>query len=120
MLDGRIIDWGDASLGHPFASLLTALLPGESRRPGNRAERRSMRDAYLGSWATALDLDPGDREAMGWLRHQADLAMRLAPIGRIDTWLRAAEGALILYPDAVDRWLDHLEHSLTDPVSTAL
>lgn len=28
LLDGRILDWGDASLAHPFASLLTALMPG--------------------------------------------------------------------------------------------
>lgn len=120
MLDGRIIDWGDAILGHPFASLLTALLPGDARRPGNPTERRSMRDAYLRSWAAALGLEPGDGETMAWLRHQADLAMRLAPIGRIATWLRADDGALVLYPDAIDGWLDHLERSLADPGSTGL
>ncbi|MEL6984646.1 MAG: phosphotransferase, partial [Actinomycetota bacterium] len=119
MLDGRLIDWGDASLGHPFASLLTALMPGNPRRPGNPSDRYRMRDAYLRSWIEPLGLDDDD-QTMAWLRHQADLAMLVAPIGRIDTWLRADDGALTLYPDAIDRWLDHLELARTDPGSTSI
>jgi len=120
LLDGRILDWGDASVGHPFASLLTALMPGNPSRPGDRAARRAMRDTYLRSWAPALGLDPNRSDVMDHLRRQVDLAMVLAPIGRIDTWLRAPAGALDQYPDALDRWVEHLEASAADPRSTAL
>ena len=120
LLDGRILDWGDASLAHPFASLLTALMPGNPRRPGNPAERRAMRDAYLASWATHLELDIAKPATSTWLRRQADLAMLIAPIGRIDTWLRAPQGALQQHPDAIDRWVDHLERSHADPTINAL
>ncbi len=120
LLDGRILDWGDASLGHPFASLLSALLPGSPRRPGDRAARRAMRDAYLLSWAPMLDLDGEDPAVLDRLRRQADLAMLLAPIGRIDTWLRAPAGALDQFPGQLDRWLEHLETSAADPSAMAL
>lgn len=120
LLDGRILDWGDASLAHPFASLLTALMPGTARRPGTPPERRAMRDAYLDSWATRLGLDIGDHGTSTWLCRQADLAMLIAPIGRIDAWLRAPQGALQQYPDAIDRWVEHLERSYADPTANAL
>ncbi len=120
LLDGRILDWGDASIGHPFASLLSALMPGSQSRPGDRVARRAMRDAYLRSWAAPLGLDRDDPGVMDHLRRQVDLAMVLAPIGRIDTWLRAPTTALDQYPDALDRWVEHLEASATDPRSTAL
>jgi hypothetical protein len=120
LLDGRILDWGDASLAHPFASLLTALMPGNPRRPGRPAERRAMRDAYLASWATRLGLDIANPTTSTWLRKQVDLAMLLAPIGRIETWLRAPQEALLQYPDAIDRWIDHLERSYAEPTSNAL
>lgn len=120
LLDGRILDWGDASLAHPFASLLTALMPGNPRRPGTPPERRVMRDAYLASWATRLGLDIGNPTTSKWLRRQVDLAMLIAPIGRIDAWLRAPHGALQQYPDAIDRWIDHLERSYADPTVNAL
>ena len=120
LLDGRILDWGDASLAHPFASLLTALMPGNPRRPGTPSERRAMRDAYLASWATHLGLDIGNPTTSTWLRRQVDLALLIAPIGRIDTWLRAPLGTLQLYPDAIGRWIDHLERSYADPTVNAL
>lgn len=115
LASGRILDWGDASLGHPFVSLLSALMPGTSRRPGGPRERRAMRDAYLLSWADVLDLNGRDARDLAWLRRQADLAVLLAPIGRIDAWLRAPESALRRYPDAIDRWMRHLEDSFADP-----
>lgn len=115
LLDGRILDWGDASLAHPFASLLTALMPGNPRRPGTPPERRAMRDEYLASWAAHLGLEIGNPTTSNWLCRQVDLAMLIAPIGRIDTWLRAPQGALQQYPDEIDRWIDHLERSYADP-----
>jgi hypothetical protein len=109
LADGRILDWGDASLAHPFASLLTALARGTDRRPGTDAERDTMSDAYLRSWAPLLGRDAHTEADMVWLRRQAALAQLLAPIGRIDTWLRAPAEALVMYPDAIDRWMRHLE-----------
>ena len=79
-----------------------------------------MRDAYLASWATHLELDIAKPATSTWLRRQADLAMLIAPIGRIDTWLRAPQGALQQHPDAIDRWVDHLERSHADPTINAL
>ena len=98
---GALIDWGDASVAHPFASLLTAL-SGASGRPA--AERRSaIRDAYL----TAFHGQPGESLAstptLDDLREQARLAVLLAPVGRIQAWLRVP-GALDEYPDALTVW----------------
>ncbi len=90
---GALIDWGDASVAHPFASLLTAL-NGSAGRPAARFHAR-IRDAYLEQFADGADLDD--------LREQARLAVLLAPAGRILAWLRVPE-ALELYPDAVTLW----------------
>lgn len=98
LADGRLIDWGDASLAHPFASLRTALGPG-MERPGTPVERGRMRDAYLTAFADR-SLSPAD---LADLREQARLAGLLAPAGRILAWLRVP-GALELYPDAVTIW----------------
>ena len=103
-VDGRVFDWGDASVAHPFASLLTALWP---NRPGSAAEKSRMRDAYLGSWQEFLGQDRAIPR-IKMLQEQATLAVMLAPIGRIDCWLRAPAQALVLYPYAVDRWLQHM------------
>lgn len=103
--DHRVFDWGDACLAHPFASLLTALMPNRPDRPGTPSQKADLRDAYLRSWQAAL----GNRSpSLDELRLEADLAIKLAPIARIDTWLRAPEAALALYPDAIDRWVEHL------------
>jgi hypothetical protein len=83
LADGRLIDWGDASLAHPFASLRTALGPG-MERPGTPVERGRMRDAYLTAFADR-SLSPAD---LADLREQARLAGLLAPAGRILAWLR--------------------------------
>jgi hypothetical protein len=95
---GRLVDWGDANLAHPFASLLTAL-SGNAGRPGNAVEQAAMRDAYLAAFVDRA-LDPDD---LAELREQARLACLLAPAGRILTWLRVP-GALELYPTAVTQW----------------
>ncbi len=79
-----------------------------------------MRDEYLASWAARLGLEIGNPTTSNWLCRQVDLAMLIAPIGRIDTWLRAPQGALQQYPDEIDRWIDHLERSYADPTVNAL
>lgn len=96
--NGRLIDWGDASLAHPFASLRTALGAG-MERPGTPVERGQMRDAYLTAFVDR-SLTPTE---LAELREQARLAGLLAPAGRILTWLRVP-GALEVYPDAVTIW----------------
>lgn len=105
--DGRVFDWGDASVAHPFASLLTALMPERPDRPGTPKEQSLMRDTYLRSWQQPRGGEPSDL-TLPFLREQARLACLLAPVGRIDTWLRAPDRALELYPEAVDRWVKHM------------
>lgn len=104
--DGRVFDWGDSSVAHPFATLLTALMP-DRDRPGTDDEKADMRDAYLRSWQRVVGIG-APAPTLEVLRNQADLAIMLAPIGRIDTWLRAPAAALDLYPDAVARWVNHM------------
>jgi len=98
LLDGRLIDWGDASLAHPFASLLTALHPAMDR-PGTAEERDAVRDAYLAAFVGR----PLDAAELAEVREQARLACLLAPAGRILTWLRVPE-ALAVYPSALAEW----------------
>lgn len=49
----RIFDWGDASLGHPFASLLVVChsLVGDFTDPEGRRRAARLRDAYLEPWS---------------------------------------------------------------------
>ncbi len=98
LADGRLIDWGDASLAHPFASLGTALGAG-LQRPGTPGERAVMRDAYLMAFVGRAV----GQDELAELREQARLACLLVPAGRILTWLRVP-GALEVYPDAVTTW----------------
>jgi Phosphotransferase enzyme family len=104
LVKGRWLDWGDASVAHPFASLLTAL-DGTSGRPGGRSRAPTLRADYLTVWAelTGAPMDVLDREA--------ELALLLAPVGRILSWLRAGPAALELYPGAITRWLHRLAGS---------
>jgi hypothetical protein len=70
----RFLDWGDAAIAHPFASLLLPLTAARGQAP------RLLR-AYLGEFT---DLAPLDRLAV-----DADLACRLAQVARVLTWVRA-------------------------------
>jgi hypothetical protein len=101
LVRGLWLDWGDASVAHPFGSLLTAL-DGTSGRPGGPSHVPALRAAYLSVWAelTGVRIDLLDREA--------DLAMMLAPVGRILAWLRAGPAALELCPGSITRWLRRL------------
>jgi hypothetical protein len=80
-------DWGDASVGHPFASLLVALRIAAERfglAPGS-AELARLRDAYLEPWTDLAD--------PARLRAAVPVALRIAAVGRALSWLRVYEDA---------------------------
>lgn len=87
--DGQCVffDWGDASLAHPFTSLLVFLRVVAADRglgPG-APELLRLRDAYLDEWA-----DYGGQDE---LRAEAALAVRLAPVSRAASWRRVFPSA---------------------------
>ncbi|MEV4345798.1 phosphotransferase [Actinoplanes sp. NPDC049596] len=94
----RFFDWGDASVGHPFGSLLVAL------GVAGTHDAVRLRDAYLEVWS---DLAPPKT-----LRRSASLAFRLARVSRALAWRRAiADAALPVDEDfrtAADWWLAEL------------
>jgi len=103
----RFFDWGDASVAHPFASLLVGLNVAKFRlglAPG-APELARLRDVYLEAWT-----DGRDRSA---LRRSATLAMRVGKVGRALSWHRALSSAMVAVPpeyaDAVTGWLEALE-----------
>ena len=83
--DGRytFFDWGDASIGHPFTSLLVILRAAAARHglaAGSAALGR-LRDAYLEPWTAGRPAPE--------LRRDARLAIRLGAISRALSWQRA-------------------------------
>lgn len=78
----RVMDWGDASIGHPFASLIVTFRFLESENglaPGDPWFVR-LRDAYLEPWGPGLvpAFDPAIRvaafaHAIAWIRHRDPL-----------------------------------------------
>jgi hypothetical protein len=80
---GRVLDWGDASISHPFASLVVTFRFLEERAqlaPGDAWFAR-LRDAYLEPWgpglhdAFALALRAGAfARTIAYMRHRAALA----------------------------------------------
>jgi hypothetical protein len=84
----RIFDWGDASVSHPFGTLLVTFRSIASRGLGDlptqsRALDR-LRDVYLETWT--------DKQPLDELRRVAVLAMRTAIVGRSLSWKRALTG----------------------------
>jgi hypothetical protein len=79
----RVVDWGDASISHPFASLVVTFRFLEERRglaPGDRWFSR-LRDTYLEPWnadlreAVALALRVGTfARPLAYIRQRAALA----------------------------------------------
>jgi hypothetical protein len=108
----RFFDWGDASVAHPFASLLIALSVATHLfdLAPDAPERRRLRDAYLEPWRDAADLPT--------LRRSCTLAARVARVGRSLSWQRALRGAGTApepgHRAAVAGWLDELGQP--DPV----
>ncbi|WP_017594604.1 phosphotransferase family protein [Nocardiopsis potens] len=76
----RFIDWGDASVAHPFTSLLVPFdFIAAELSPGVRVMRR-LRDAYLEPWSGAAP--PAE------LRTAVRRALRLGAISRALAWTR--------------------------------
>lgn len=101
----RFFDWGDASVAHPFGTLLVTLnsvahafdLPA-----GDRTLAR-LRDAYLEPWS--------DRHDRATLRGAARLAVRVTRVSRSLSWRRALatpDPARARYASAVPGWLTEL------------
>jgi hypothetical protein len=97
---GRIFDWGDASLAHPFGTLLVTLRV--AARLGQEVDR--LRDAYLEPWT---DLAPRAQ-----LLREARVAQQVAKVGRALSWQRALAGAseaeVAQWEDPVSGWLEEL------------
>ena len=84
----RIFDWGDASIAHPFGTLLVTFRSIADRGlGGGEDERRALvrlRDAYLEPWTA--EHSRADLEAA------VPLAMRVAIVGRALSWKEALTG----------------------------
>ena len=91
----RFFDWGDATVSHPFLSLLVALrmAAGALGLPAGDPALGRLRDAYLEPWTTVGTA----RE----LRRQCDLALLVAPLARALTWRRILRG---VHPDERGEW----------------
>jgi hypothetical protein len=107
----RFFDWGDASIAHPFGSLLVALgFAGHvlDLKSGDPALAR-LRDAYLEPWT---DLAPA-----ATLRQSVSLACRLGRVSRAMSWRRAIQDAALPVEEdfrtAAAYWLNELP---ADPV----
>ncbi|MFC0004161.1 phosphotransferase [Micromonospora siamensis] len=101
----RFFDWGDASVAHPFGTLLVTL-----RSVAHAAELvdddpalSRLRDAYLEAWT--------DRYDRATLRETAHLAKRVTTVSRALSWRRALatdDPARDGYAEAVPGWLGEL------------
>ncbi len=82
----RFFDWGDASVSHPYLSLLVALRMAARALvlPSGDPALGRLRDAYLEPW--------GSYGSPRELREQCDLALRVAPLARALTWRRILRG----------------------------
>jgi hypothetical protein len=104
--DGRVFDWGDASVGHPFGVLLVSLrvAADQLKVPDGDPAVLRLRDAYLEPWS-----DLADRES---LLAEVRAAVQLAKLGRSLAWQRAlseADGAALAeWGNGVPGWLDEL------------
>jgi hypothetical protein len=104
----RFFDWGDASVSHPFVSLLVSLrVAGHALGlPNGHPVLLRLRDAYLDEWGAQ-----GSPEA---LREQCALALQVGPLQRALTWRRILRGVhpaeRAEWADSVPGWTaEHLE-----------
>ena len=93
----RFFDWGDASVSHPFLSLLVALRVAAQALalPSGHPVLLRLRDSYLYEWR-----DHGSPEQ---LREQCALALWVGPLQRALTWRRILRG---VHPDERAAWAD--------------
>ncbi|MDG9675743.1 aminoglycoside phosphotransferase family protein [Micromonospora sp. DH14] len=101
----RYFDWGDASVAHPFGTLLVTLRAVADARKLAAADAQlvRLRDAYLEAWT--------DRYDRRTLVEAADLAIALGPVSRSLSWRRALDTTAesrAEYAAAVPGWLEEL------------
>ena len=99
----RVFDWGDASVAHPFTTLLVSLRVVAHRfeLPNGAPELLRLRDAYLEPWT-----GEHHRET---LLEACRLALLTGPVGRALSWRRslldATPAARARHGEAVPGWL---------------
>jgi hypothetical protein len=93
----RFFDWGDASVSHPFLSLLVTLrVAGQAFGvPNGHPVLVRLRDSYLDVWR--------DHGSPRELREQCAVALRVGPLQRALTWHRILQG---VHPDERAQWAD--------------
>lgn len=101
----RYFDWGDASVAHPFGTLLVTLrsIRHAKKLAADDTGLTRLRDAYLEAWT--------DRYDRRTLVEAADLAIGLGPVSRSLSWRRAldtVDESRAEYADAVPGWLEEL------------
>ncbi|MGW1448484.1 aminoglycoside phosphotransferase family protein [Micromonospora sp. NPDC002411] len=101
----RYFDWGDASVAHPFGTLLVTLrsIRYAKKPAADDTQLARLRDAYLEAWT--------DRYDRRTLVEAADLAIELGPVSRSLSWRRALDTpgeSRAEYADAVPGWLEEL------------
>ncbi|MEV1109738.1 aminoglycoside phosphotransferase family protein [Micromonospora sp. NPDC049751] len=101
----RYFDWGDASVAHPFGTLLVTLrsIRYATALSADDASLARLRDAYLEAWT--------DRYDRRTLVEAAGLAMNLGAVSRSLSWRRAldtTDPARAEYAEAVPGWLAEL------------
>ena len=92
----RIIDWGDASIGHPFGTMTTTLrsIAHDSGCEVEDARVQRLRDAYLEPFTTYA--------ARAELIALHDIAVRVGTVTRALSW----QAALLGTPTSVHREYD--------------
>ncbi|WP_245670341.1 aminoglycoside phosphotransferase family protein [Micromonospora mirobrigensis] len=101
----RFFDWGDASVAHPFGTLLVTLrsVAHAAGLADDDPALPRLRDAYLEAWT--------DRYDRATLREAAHLATRVTTVSRALSWRRALatdDPARAEYAEAVPGWLGEL------------
>ena len=93
----RFFDWGDASVSHPFLSLLVTLrVAGQALDvPNGHPVLLRLRDSYLDVWR--------DHGSPRELREQCAVALQVGPLQRALTWHRILQG---VHPDERAQWAD--------------
>ncbi|HEX6920646.1 MAG TPA: phosphotransferase [Actinomycetes bacterium] len=91
----RVFDWGDASVAHPFTTLLVSLrvVADRLQLPYGAPELLRLRDAYLEPWTAEHD--------RAGLAEACRLALRVGAVGRALAWQRALVNAT---PAAMQRF----------------
>jgi hypothetical protein len=107
----RFFDWGDASVSHPFISLLVPLRMAARalRLPPGHPVLLRLRDSYLYEWR--------EQGSQQHLRQQCDLALEVGPLQRALTWRRILRG---IHADERAEWAGSLPGWMADHLQPGL